>query len=702
MPPETVSEPLRSPGLDPRHAVLFEPLSIGPKTLRNRFYQVPHATGFGTTKAASQAAFRAIKAEGGWAAVCTDYASISSESEESPVVSADFWDADDMRALTLMTEQVHAHGALAGIELFHGGNGSSNAVSRRPLLAPSAIPGERLSYSVPKSMDSTDIERVQRQWADAALRARDTGFDIVYVYGAHAYLLGQFLSPYYNKRSDGYGGALIARARMWLETLQRVRDTVGADCAIATRLTVDGRGTPGIEIDEALEFVRLADPLVDLWDVNAGSWPLDSGTSRYFPQGHQLPFTGRVREATDKPIVSVGRFTDADTMAALVRSGTIDVIGAARPAIADPFLPHKILEGRLDEIRECTGSNVCILKEESFSHVGCVQNASAGEEHRRGWHPELFPPLEHPDKSVLVVGAGAAGMECAIVLGRRGMEAVHLVDAAPQLGGRLVWTRALPTLGDWGRILDWRAVQLTKLANVQVITSTRLDAAAVLDYGAQIVVVATGSHWSGTGLQGPTHEPVAGADAAAEYVLTAEQIMCEGKRPPGPRVVVYDTDGYYVAPGLAEVLVGEGYEVHLVTPFPVVSPVSDETLEGELLRRHLHDLGIQMHRDVTVTSLDSTSVRGEDEFGEPWSMAADATVLVTSQVADDELYQELSADPAALAAAGIEALYRIGDCLAPRMISESVFDGHRLAMEIESADPSVPLPYDREHRYLPR
>ena len=175
----------------------------------------------------------------------------------------------------------------------------------------------------------------------------------MYVYGAHAYLLGQFLSPYFNKRSDGYGGDLAGRARMWLKTLKRVREAVGADCAIAVRMTVDGRGTPGIEIEEGLEFVRLADDLVDLWDVNAGSWPQDSGTARYFPQGHELELTGRVREATTKPIVSVGRFTDADTMAALVRSGVIDVIGAARPAIADPFLPRRSRRVHR-RIRECT------------------------------------------------------------------------------------------------------------------------------------------------------------------------------------------------------------------------------------------------------------------------------------------------------------------------------------------------------------
>lgn len=682
--------------MDPRHAVLFEPLRIGPKVLRNRFYQVPHASGFGSAQPRSQAAFRAVKAEGGWAAVCTDYASIGDEADESPVRSADVWDDADARALALMAEQVHAHGALAGIELFHGGSGSTNAVSRQPLLAPSPIVGERVPYSVPKQMDADDIARVQRQWVAAAVRARDAGFDIVYVYGAHAYLLGQFLSPYFNKRTDSYGGDLAGRARMWLETIEAVRTAVGADCAVAVRVTVDGRGTPGVEIDEGLQFVRMADDLVDLWDVNAGSWPLDSGSGRYHPQGHELEWTGRVREATRKPIVTVGRFTDADTMAALVRSGAVDLIGAARPAIADPFLPTKIAEGRLDEVRECTGSNVCILKEETYNHIGCVQNATAGEEFRRGWHPERFPPLRRPERVALVVGAGPAGMECAVVLARRGIDAVHLVDAAPAIGGRLLWTRELPTLGDWGRILDWRAVQLAKLGNAEVITSRPLDAAAVLDYGAALVVVATGSRWSATGLQGPTHEPIAGASATVPYVLTPEQVVLDGKRPVGTRVVVYDADGYYVGAGIAELLAGEGFEVHLVTPFPVVSPVSDETLEGEQLRRSLHEHGVVFHRHVTLTAAGTGTVSGTDEFGAAWSLGTSGVVLVTQQVAHDGLYHELARDRTALRDEGIEGLYRIGDCLAPRMISEAVFDGHRLAMEIESDDPATALPYVRE------
>jgi dimethylamine/trimethylamine dehydrogenase len=317
-----------------------------------------------------------------------------------------------MRALRLMTEAAHGHGALAGLELYHGGAHTANHQTRLPPVAPSQLASDLEPHVVPKEMEPADIARVQREWAEGAVRGRDCGFDIVYVYGAHAYLPMQFLSSFYNKRTDGYGGALRDRARFWLETLEGVREAVGADCAVATRISVEALGPAGIHVEEALEFIRLADDLVDLWDVNVGSiasWSHDSGTSRYFSEGYQLEWTDSVREATTKPVVGVGRLTSPDAMATIVRSGALDLIGAARPSIADPFLPRKIQEGRTDEIRECTGSNVCIMKVDGFGHLGCIQNATAGEEHRRGWHPERFETASNAEEPVLVVGAGPAG-----------------------------------------------------------------------------------------------------------------------------------------------------------------------------------------------------------------------------------------------------------------------------------------------------
>jgi dimethylamine/trimethylamine dehydrogenase len=528
--------------------------------------------------------------------------------------------------------------------------------------------------------------------------ARDCGFDIVYVYGAHSYLPMQFLSPFYNKRSDAYGGTLKDRARFWLETLEGVRDAVGEACAVVTRIAVDALGPAGIHLEEALKFVNLADDLVDLWDVNVGSiasWSKDSGTSRYFDEGYQLEWTGGIRQATAKPIVGVGRLTSPDRMASIVRSGAWDLIGAARPSIADPFLPQKILDGRTDEIRECTGSNVCIMKVDGSGHLGCIQNATAGEEHRRGWHPERFSVASNATIGVLVVGAGPAGMECAVTLGRRGFDAVHLVEASDDIGGRMRWVRRLPTLGDWGRIVDHRKVMLSKLRNVEVVTGRRLSAEDVRDYGAQIVVVATGSRWSGEGLQSATHEPIDGASASLPHILTPEQVM-DGKRPAGSRVVVYDAEGYFVGPGIAELLTTAGFAVDLVTSLDVISPISDLTLEGPMLRQHLHEAGVTMHRGVTVLAVEPGLVSGEDEFEEPWAVEADGLVLVTQQVSDDALYRQLAADADAWAETGLEAVYRIGDCVAPRMISEAIFDGHRLAREIDSPHPAIALPFDRE------
>ena len=688
---------------DPKHDILFEPVRIGPKTLRNRFYQVPHCTGFGAEKPGSQARFRGMKAEGGWAAVNTEEALISSDTDYWPVVSTRVWDEDDLRNLALMCDEAHKHGSLAGIELTHGGVHADGRESRRPSIGPSQLASDYHPFVVPKAMELGDIKRVREDWVRAAKLSRDAGFDIIYVYGGHSYLPLQFLSPFYNKRSDAYGGSLENRARFWIETLEEVRAAVGDDCAIAVRFCVEALGPAGVELDEGTGFVVLADYLVDLWDVNVGSitdWSKDSGASRFFPEGYQLEWTGRVREVTAKPIVGVGRLTNPDRMAEIVRSGAWDLIGAARPSISDPFLPKKIEEGRYGEIRECIGCNVCIMKAEWGNHIGCTQNATAGEEYRRGWHPENFEPAANSDNDVLIVGAGPAGMECAIVLGKRGFRRVHLVDAAPEIGGVMRWIPRLPGLGEWARFLNWRAVQLEKLKNVEVIVGTELTAKDIREYGAEIVVVATGAHWATDGLNAYTHAPIPGADASLVHILTPEQIMLDGKAVPGKRVVVYDAEGYFTAAGLAEKLAAEGHDVELATCLERIAPVTDETLEGPMLRQHLHDVGVRQRAGFFAAEMGEGFIRGTDEFGEPVELEADAVVLVTQRLSNESLYLELAQDLDALHGEGVDALYRIGDCVAPRLVAEASYDGHRLAREIDSDDPATPLPYTRERIVL--
>jgi dimethylamine/trimethylamine dehydrogenase len=686
---------------DPKYDILFEPVQIGPKVLRNRFYQVPHCTGFGTDRPGAQARFRAMKAEGGWAAVCTELCSIHPESDRAPRPVARLWDDDDARNLSLMCDEAHEHGSLAGVELWHGGPSTEGSGSREIPGAPSQIPSDHNQLSYPRELDRQGIRELEGLYAAAARRARDAGFDIVYVYGAHSFLPLQFLSRYYNKRTDEYGGSLESRARFWLETLEVVREAVGDDCAIASRAAVHAGGPNGIELEEALEFIRLADPLVDLWDVNIGSIAdvaIDVGPSRCYDEGWQLPWTGRVREATAKPIVGVGRLTSPDRMVEIIRSGAWDLIGAARPSIADPFLPKKIEEGRLDDIRECIGCNVCIARALYHHQIMCTQNATAGEEFRRGWHPERFERAANADRDVLVVGAGAAGMECAIVLGKRGMRRVHLVEAAGDVGGYAGLVSRLPGLGQWGRVVNWRKVQLAKLRNVEVLTGVTLEAAQVRDYGAEIVVLATGAHWARDGLNHLTHGPIAGADRA--HVRVPEQVL-GGDRPPGDSVLVYDCEGYFMGVGMAELLADAGRRVLYVTPLTVVGPFLEHTDEAFAVRQRLADLGVETWVDTELVSIgECDSVLRS--FRRERAVTAGGVVLVTARVSNNGLQRELEADADALATAGVEAVYAIGDCVAPRLIADCVFDGHRLAREIDSADPRRPLPYLRERLLVAR
>ncbi|UCH38564.1 MAG: NADH:flavin oxidoreductase, partial [Gammaproteobacteria bacterium] len=333
---------------NPRYDILFEPVRIGPVTAPNRFYQTPHATGMGNMRPNSSAALRAIKAEGGWGVVCTEYCSIHPSSDETPYAYLSLWDDEDTEQLAMTCDAIHAHGSLAGIELWHGGFHSNNRGTREPALAPIAGSTKYLGPSQVKGMELDDITELRRWQREAALRAQQAGFDIVYVYAGHEYLPFQFLSPLTNQRSDAYGGSFEKRARLLREMIEDTREAVGDSCAVAVRLAIDElHGDQGITSDgDGRRIIEYLGELPDLWDIAlGGSLGNDSCSSRFSDEGYQEKYAGQVKSLTSKPVVSVGRFTSPDTMLSQIKRGVQDFIGAARPSIADPFLPAKINQG---------------------------------------------------------------------------------------------------------------------------------------------------------------------------------------------------------------------------------------------------------------------------------------------------------------------------------------------------------------------
>ncbi|NNF79765.1 MAG: FAD-dependent oxidoreductase, partial [Rhizobiales bacterium] len=639
-------------------------------------------TGMGYAKPKASATLRGIKAEGGWGVVCTEYCSIHPSSEDAPYGFLTLWDEEDVHALAITTDAIHAHGSLAGVELWHGGMHAINKLMREPALAPSAASSYFVQPQQVRAMDKQDIAQFRQWQINAARRAQRAGFDIVYVYAGHGYLPFQFLSPLTNRRGDEYGGSLKNRVRLLREMIEDTRDAVGDTCAVAVRLGVDEmHGPGGITSDgEGREIVEMLAELPDLWDVNlAGDLGYDSRSSRFSPEGYQEDYVSFVKSVTSKPVVSVGRFTSPDTMVSQIKRGVQDFIGAARPSIADPFLPRKINEGREDEIRECIGCNICRSSNNEGVPLRCTQNPTMGEEWRRGWHPEVIVP-QSSDAKVLVVGAGPAGLEAGLALGRRGYQ-VMLAEAGRTLGGRLVHEAALPGLGTWIRVRDHRAHMLEKLSHVEIFRESNLSADDVFEVAADHVVLATGSTWRRDGVgtvstQAAQIEPALG-------VLTPNDVFAGGAELAGD-ITIYDDEHYFMGGALAEKFVLAGHKVTLVTPHTMVSAWTEMTNEQIFIQRNLSELGVEFIFSRALIRAAPDKLAWRCTFsGQESESAPNQLVLVTGRTPNRVLHDALDARTSEWADAGIKSVTRIGDCLVPSTIADAVHCGHRFARELE-------------------
>lgn len=638
----------------------------------------------------TRAGMREVRAEGGWGVINTGYCSIHPSSDDAPLPYCRLWDDEDIKVHALMTDAVHRHGSLAGVELWHGGSGTGNKFTRQPLMSASGVSGNttypgwiNLTHSRP--MDKKDI-RDLRQWhVDAAKRARAAQFDIVYIYAGMNFGPYQFLLPWLNKRNDEYGGSLENRVRLTREIIEDMKDAVGQDCAIALRFSTDQLlRIRGEHMEsEAHEIVSMLSELPDLWDVKSSSWVQETVSARFSDQGAQEPINSFVKPLTSKPVVGVGRFTSPDAMVSQIKRGILDFIGAARPSIADPFLPNKINEGREDEIRECIGCNICVSGYHDCVPVRCTQNPTMGEEWRRDWHPERIPAGDSAT-SVLVVGAGPAGLECARALGQRGF-AVTVAEARNELGGRVTIEAQLPGLSTWARVRDYRTNLIQSMSNVDVYRGNRLSAQDVIDFECDHTVIATGARWTREILDDTGHP----FDALGDQTILTPDDVLSGVEVHGP-VVIFDFDHYYMGGCLAEILRQRGNEVTIVTPANSVSAWTFMNNEMGNIRARMIELDINIVLENKISGFSDGVVQLSSMYpgGGNLSLECGALVVVGNRIGNTELYAELQNS-------GLESVRSIGDCRAPGAIAHAVYSGHECARTIDSGDQPMVLKMER-------
>ena len=669
----------------PKYPNLFSPIKLGPVTARNRVLQTAHVKLFTRDGHDSlrNVAYQVERARGGAGLLITGNRLVHPTSTTGMPRFAYQMLKGAMEIDKKMTSGVHEHGGLIFTQLNHFGTQatSDSADDIRVLWAPSAVKSPAYNET-PKAMEKEDIEELIDWWARAAEHSREGGFDGTEVHIGHSYLLQQFASPIYNKRTDEYGGSLENRLRLTCEIINEIRKRTGKDWAVGIRLTLDEFMAGGLTNDDAIETVRIIESQCDIDFVNVTA----AGYHNVFkaiepsdaPDGYLVDLSARVKASTQLPVFTIGGIKDAAMAEQILADGRADMVAMTRAQIADPEFVNKAYEGREDEITHCIrGNQGCIGRVFKGLAINCTVNPEAGREARFGYGT-LRQAVEA--RTFLVVGGGPAGMKAAEVLAKRGHN-VTLWEKSAELGGQVNLILKTPGRETFGWVRKDLELRLGKLG-VGVERGKAATAADVIGFGADAVIVATGAvaSTSGFSIANPAVNELPGV--RQDNVITGWDVL-EGSKPIGKRVVVIDDDGSRQASGIVEVLLERGHDVELVTRFNSLFPSTFYNLDQAYIYGRVFGKGLRYQLNSWVSEIEGGVVRTFNLYsGQEGSLEADTVVLAYGPKANDGLYLELKGQ--------VPDLHRIGDCVAPRKIDHAIYEGYLAGREL----------WDPEERYI--
>lgn len=650
--------------------LLFSPVRLGHAEAPNRIVSTSHGTNFAEGGAPSERliAYHAAKAAGGCGTVMMFGSAAASPLTPIPNNHVNLWNPDAASGLRAAARAVKAHGALAISQVTCTGRRTRNHPDQLG-YGPSDTVSE-IAHEIPHVLSVDEIHLFIDHYAAACRTLKDCGFDGADLAFYDDQLPDQFWDPSINKRTDTYGGALENRLRFSLEVLEAIRGAVGRDFIVGARVSGDDYLPEGLGPGELLEIIRRLDAtrMLDYFTVTGGT--IQTFRSRgynippaYFPQGTFVEMAQRVKAIVNVPVIVTGRIITPAQAEEVLQSGSADMVGMTRALIADPDLPRKAREGRLDDIRVCMGSNEgCIDRLYFGLPIGCVQNPVIGREREWG----TLVPAATP-KRVVVVGGGPAGMEAARVVAERG-HCVTLFEKAGVLGGAIRVAARAPGWEAYIGVIEWLSRQLAKLP-VTVRLGYEGTVESVLAEAPDAVIIATGAL--------PRRPYLPGVDLP--NVVTVADVLA-GNVPIGERCVILDETGYTPGPKAADALSLAGHRVEIVTRHYSLGEDIGTTVRAVLHERLLRQ-GVTIRTLTRPLAIQPDGVRVVNALTDAEGfIPADTVLLSSGGVAQDGLYHALTTHTEEHSLP-LE-LHLIGDAFAPRHLRHAMTDGARIGRTI--------------------